>query len=60
MADDPPLVERPTARLVVLDSADRILLFRATNEEEPSPFWFTPGGGVEDGETYEEAAHREL
>jgi len=54
------LVERPTSRLVVLDEHDRILLFRATNDEIPETFWFTPGGGVESGETYEEAARREL
>ena len=60
MPDDAQLIDRPTSRLVVIDDADRILLFRATNEEEPDPFWFTPGGGVEDGESYEEAAHREL
>lgn len=53
-------IDRPTARLVVLDEADRILLFRATTEGAPDPFWFTPGGGVEPGESYEEAAHREL
>ena len=53
-------VDRPTSRLVLLDDADRILLFRATNEADPTAFWFTPGGGVEPGETYEQAAHREL
>ncbi len=53
-------VDRPTSRLVLLDDADRILLFRATNEADPNAFWFTPGGGVEPGETYEQAAHREL
>lgn len=54
------LVDRESARLLVLDQSDRLLLFRATNEEEPGPFWFTPGGGVEAGESYEEAARREL
>lgn len=54
------LIERESARLLVFDQTDRLLLFRATNEEEPGPFWFTPGGGVEAGEGYEDAARREL
>ena len=53
-------VDRPTSRLVILDDADRILLFRATTEAAPDPFWLTPGGGVDPGETHEQAAHREL
>ncbi len=58
---------RPTARLVVLDVHDRILLIQ---HHDPAPldparpdlmvYWATPGGGVEPGETFEQAARREL
>lgn len=65
---DQPLIERPTARVIVLDPADRILLFRAmighSVEPERLPdavsFWALPGGGIEPGETPESAACREL
>ena len=68
MADTLPLVCRPTARVVVLDPADRILLFHAMLGHSLEPdrrpdakgFWALPGGGVEKGETPEEAARREL
>lgn len=54
---EPPV--RPTARLVVLDETDRMLLFHASL---PSGawLWFPPGGDIEPGETYEEAARREI
>jgi 8-oxo-dGTP pyrophosphatase MutT (NUDIX family) len=58
---------RPTARLIILDLADRVLLFRtedavALDPERPDlrHYWVTPGGGVEPGETFTEAAQREL
>ena len=56
---------RPTARVVVLDPAGRVLLLGARlsgPDETPGDvlFWYTPGGGVEDGETVREAAVREL
>jgi hypothetical protein len=35
---------RPTARLLVLDPARRILLFSAVDRR--GRVWFTPGGGV--------------
>lgn len=58
---------RPTSRLVLLDPDDRVLLFRYDDAdifdpEDPDlrPFWATPGGAVEPGETHEQAALREL
>lgn len=53
--------DRPTSRILVIDEQRRVLLFRANNEDNPDLyFWFTPGGGVESGETFEEGARREL
>lgn len=53
---------RPTARVLLLDPDDRLLLFRAAqpDRETGRPFWFPAGGGVEPGETYEACAIREL
>ncbi|GGX97817.1 NUDIX hydrolase [Streptomyces minutiscleroticus] len=52
---------RRVARVVLLDPEDRILLLHGHEPEDPADdWWFTPGGGVEDGETREQAALREL
>lgn len=53
------LVPRPAARILLLDSTARVLLFRFAAEDRP-PFWGTPGGAVDPGESYVEAARREL
>lgn len=58
---------RPTARLIVLNHDRRVLLFKVKDQtplhkNHPGlvEYWFTPGGGVDAGETYEQAAMREL
>ena len=50
---------RPTARLLVIDPRERLLLFRFDNGRD-SVSWLTPGGGIHRGETIEAAAVREL
>jgi len=50
--------ERTAARLVLLDEAKRILLF-LHNDGHGRTFWATPGGGLEPGETLQQAAVRE-
>jgi 8-oxo-dGTP pyrophosphatase MutT (NUDIX family) len=61
------LPKRPTARLFVFDPDNRLLLIRyrttppvAPPHENVESIWFTPGGGLEPGETAREAAAREL
>ncbi|WP_175409339.1 NUDIX hydrolase [Streptomyces sp. TRM64462] len=57
----PPGELRKVARVVLLDPDDRILLLHGYEPADPAlNWWFTPGGGVEDGETREQAALREL
>lgn len=61
------LPKRPTARLFVFDPENRLLLIRYRTTPPVAPpyvdvpsIWFTPGGGLEPGETAREAAAREL
>lgn len=56
-----------SGRVVLFDQNNRLLLFKADDplrqNEDGSrhpPFWFTPGGRVEKGESIQEAAKREL
>jgi 8-oxo-dGTP pyrophosphatase MutT (NUDIX family) len=51
---------RPTARVLLIAPGDRILLFRWIDPETGRVVWFTPGGGLHLGESYADAARREL
>ncbi|WP_439660144.1 NUDIX hydrolase [Lentzea sp. HUAS TT2] len=51
---------RPSARVVLTDATGRVLLFQGFDPARPQEsFWFTVGGGVEDGEELRDAAVRE-
>jgi 8-oxo-dGTP pyrophosphatase MutT (NUDIX family) len=50
---------RPAARAIVVDEDERVLLVRFDFPGKP-PVWATVGGGLEPGETHEQAARREL
>ncbi|MET9226536.1 NUDIX domain-containing protein [Lentzea sp. NPDC003310] len=51
---------RPSARVVLTDASGRVLLFQGFDPARPQEsFWFTVGGGVEDGEELVDAAVRE-
>jgi 8-oxo-dGTP diphosphatase len=54
------VIIRPTARLIALDPHGRVLLFHCRNGYRDALFWIAPGGGVEEGETFEQAALREM
>lgn len=59
---------RRTSRLILLDNSNRVLLFKVEDAtvnrvNDLNPWliaWITPGGGVEEGESHEDAARREL
>ena len=54
--------DRCCSRVLLLDQEDRVLLFHGTDPADASAgdWWFTPGGGRDDGETPQECAAREL
>lgn len=61
MADQLLPTERRAARVLLLDDDERLLLFCGVDPHLPDDrFWFTPGGGVEEGESLVAAARREL
>jgi len=53
-------VLRIGARTLVIDAAERVLLFVSHDERDGHAFWFPPGGASEGDETAEETALREL
>jgi 8-oxo-dGTP pyrophosphatase MutT (NUDIX family) len=59
-ADDEDAIPRPAARVLLIDSRDRVLLMFFAPGESGRGVWITPGGGLEDGESFEDGAIREL
>ena len=58
---EPEVVRRQGARVVVVDDVGRTLLLQGFDPMTPAVrYWFTPGGGIEPGETAGAAAVREL
>ncbi|NQX10297.1 NUDIX domain-containing protein [Microbacteriaceae bacterium VKM Ac-2855] len=57
-----PDSHRRVSRILLVDERDRILLMLTDfpRLREPVIRWITPGGGVDDGESYREGALREL
>src|SRR5262249_13624525 len=62
LPDDLPVIGRNAVRVVVTDAADRVLLFHTRDVDHPDlgQWWELPGGGIDPGETYLQAAIREL
>ncbi|WP_422770851.1 NUDIX hydrolase [Plantactinospora sp. WMMC1484] len=52
---------RQAARILLVDAEERLLLFRGWDPARPERrYWFTPGGGLDPGETPVAGAVREL
>jgi 8-oxo-dGTP pyrophosphatase MutT (NUDIX family) len=61
-ADAREPVARTSGRVLLLDREDRVLLLRGSDPVDPAAgdWWFTPGGGLDSGESAEQGARREL
>jgi 8-oxo-dGTP pyrophosphatase MutT (NUDIX family) len=54
-------IARRAGRVLLLDARQRLLLFHGFDPARPTHgYWFTPGGGLDEGETMLEGAAREL
>ncbi|MBB5112129.1 NUDIX domain-containing protein [Micromonospora echinospora] len=52
---------RRAARVLLVDASDRVLLFEGSDPARPGHrYWFTPGGGLDAGESSADGAAREL
>jgi 8-oxo-dGTP pyrophosphatase MutT (NUDIX family) len=57
----PQPIARLAARVLLIDEADRVLLFHGIDPADPTDdYWVTPGGGLESGESPVQGAVREL
>ena len=55
-------IDRRAARVLLVDAAGRVLLLNGYDPDDPGQgtWWFTPGGGLDEGEQNADAACREL
>ena len=53
-------VLRPAVRLILFDSANRLLLVRFEDSSRQVSWWAAPGGGLKPGENYEEALKEDI
>jgi 8-oxo-dGTP pyrophosphatase MutT (NUDIX family) len=54
-------IDRRAARVLLIDAAERTLLLHGGDPARPGRrWWFTPGGGLNEGETPAQGAAREL
>lgn len=67
MTQPPPisraaLTRRFSGRALVTDDTNRVLLLRGSDPDRPEQpdFWWTPGGGIDAGESPAQATKREL
>ncbi|MBT0773071.1 NUDIX domain-containing protein [Kineosporia sp. J2-2] len=58
--DEPTI--REAARIILIDDHGRVLLVQGGDPADPAAglWWFTPGGGLDPGESSADAARREL
>ncbi len=56
------ITDRVAAAVLLVDGEGAVLLLRGRDPARPDAgtWWFTPGGGIDDGETPEAAARREV
>ena len=57
---EPQYPVRLAGRVIAIDPAGRTLLFRYDDPPPKGRHWATPGGGIEEGEDFYQAACREL
>ena len=59
MSPTPATTARLASRVILIDERDRVLFFLGTESLTRKSFWLMPGGGLDAGETFEDAARRE-